>query len=107
MVVVPIKYPKILRILAGFLPLSGHRTFLVEGRGREIYELIDGTRSLETIIDRFRALHALTFFEGRALVLAYLATLTRKGLVAAMLDDTSGAPILTQIKQRKSEPGNT
>ena len=106
-VVVPIKYPQILRKLGAFLPLSGQRTFLVEGRGREIYELIDGTRSVETIIDRFRAPHALTFFEGRALVLAYLATLTKNGLVAAMLDDSSRAPILSQANLRKSEPGHT
>lgn len=87
---VPLKYPRIIRLLGTYLPLPGTRTFLVEGRGREIYDLIDGTRSLETIIDQFRVPHALTFYEARALVLAYLTTLTKKGLIAAMLEDSPG-----------------
>lgn len=89
-VVVPLKYPRILHALSAFLPLPETRTYLVEGRGLEIYELIDGTRSLESIIDQFRANHALTFYEARTLVLAYLTTLTKKGLIAAMLESSLG-----------------
>jgi hypothetical protein len=82
---VELLYSSLLRPIAGLIGLRRHRTLLVEGRGLEILRLIDGRSTVETIIDQFREPHGLTFFEARALVLTYLGTLTRRGLVTAIV----------------------
>jgi hypothetical protein len=64
------------------LPLSGERNVELDRFGAEFFALCDGEHTVEQLIGLYMDRWLLSFFEARALVLSYLRTLMRHGLVA-------------------------
>lgn len=63
------------------------RQVILEGLGRELWELCDGQRSVENIIEIFAHRHGLTFHEARVSVAEYFSVLVRKGVLAVALSE--------------------
>lgn len=61
---------------------SPQKSHVLDRLGREVWEMCDGDRTVENIIDQFCGQHRLTFHEGRVAVTAYLKSLLERGLVA-------------------------
>jgi len=51
------------------------------GLSRELFEMLDGERTVEQLVDRLCEQDRLTFLESRALVLQYLRDLMQRGLI--------------------------
>ena len=81
LVQVDLKYRGWKRLARRILKARRTRSFRLDGVGREIYESVDGERSFEGLIDAFAARHHLTFFEARGLLMQYMQTLMKRGLV--------------------------
>ncbi len=74
------------------MPFRQTRSLGLDRLGREVWQLCDGDRRTEAVIDTFAAAHRLTFHEGRLAVTQYLQTLTRNGLLAMVgRDEADGA----------------
>lgn len=78
---VDLSYRGIVGLLSRLFHPRKSKKFQLEGLAREIYERIDGRRSLEQFIDDLMAGHKLTFFEARALIVQYLKILMERGLI--------------------------
>jgi hypothetical protein len=76
-------YRGLAKVFARYLPVRSRKRFLLDGLGADVYGRIDGKKTLEQLIDEFAEEHKLTFLESRALLLEYLRTLMRRGLVVA------------------------
>jgi hypothetical protein len=60
---------------------DSHRRYEIDAAGLELWNAIDGARTIESLLDEFRERHKLTFFEARGLVLQYLHLLMARGLI--------------------------
>jgi len=89
-VTVTARRPLWFRILAVPLGLRRSRRYLLDDIGRRLFEAMDGQRTFEQLIDAFAAEHQLTFFEARAFLMNYLATLVKNGLVAVAVPASAG-----------------
>ncbi len=78
-----LEYHGFAKFLAHYLPVRRRKRFLLEGLGADVYGRIDGKKTVEQLIDEFADEHKLTFLESRALLLNYLRTLMKRGLVVA------------------------
>jgi len=58
------------------------RCLLLDRLGTEVWDLCDGARKVEDVVDRFAEKHGLSFHEARAAVTAYLKTLIQPGVLA-------------------------
>ena len=87
-------YTGIGKILSKSLLVRKQKRYLLDGIGAAIYQGIDGKKTLEQLIDEFADENKLTFFESRALLLEYLRTLMKRGLVVAgvKIDITESIP---------------
>ena len=52
--------------------------------GSQVWQLCDGVRTVEDVVDEFARLHRLTFHEARASVTAYLKMLVQRGVLAML-----------------------
>jgi hypothetical protein len=82
-VAVPLQRPRFMvPPLTWVLPYSSRRRVQLDALGTEVFELCDGRRNVEQIIEQFSARHRLTFREAQLSVGEFLKQLTRRGLVA-------------------------
>ena len=65
------------------------RTVELEALGTYVYELCDGKRDVERIVDRFCARYSLTFHEARVLVTSFLRGLVERGVVVIVSPERS------------------
>ncbi|MBS3733609.1 MAG: PqqD family protein [Phycisphaerae bacterium] len=80
---VPLNRPKwLVPPISWIIPFSSHRQVELDAPGREVLELCDGRRTVEEIIEKFAAVHKLTFREAQLSVTTFLKQLTQRGLVA-------------------------
>jgi len=70
------------------VPLGVERRVRLDRMGSEIWDLCDGERTVEDMIDEFAARHSLSFHEARVAVTGYLRELVRRGLLAIAIRDT-------------------
>jgi len=70
------------RLLVWFARPPSHRRVWLEGAGIEVWELCDGQRDVEAVVDAFAAANSLTFHEARISVAQFLADLGKRGLIA-------------------------
>jgi hypothetical protein len=63
------------------------RVVQLDAIGTEVWDLCDGSRDLEAVIDAFADANGLTFHEARVAVSDYLATLMKRNLVVAAVPE--------------------
>ena len=63
----------------------------LDALGEEVWESIDGVRTLEEVIERFAANHRLRFHEARLSVMAFVRMLMERNLVALVGAGSSGS----------------
>ncbi len=63
------------------LPYREHRTVALDALGREVYEAVDGHRTVEQIVERFAHTHRLRFHEARLSVMQFLKMLAQRNIV--------------------------
>ena len=80
-VAVDLKYAGASRPIAKLLKTKKQKQYELEGFGLELYNRLDGKRTVEALVDELMVRYKLTFFESRAMVLTYLRTLTERGLI--------------------------
>jgi hypothetical protein len=78
---VPLVYPPWLRPAARALGLRKEKSYELEGVGRAVYDRVDGTSSVENLVDWLAEEHRLSFHESRALIMQYLQMLMQRGLI--------------------------
>ena len=81
---VPRERPWWLRIplVAWIVAVGEERTLTLDRLGTEVWDLCDGERTVEGIIEAFARNHRLTFHEARAAVTVYLKSLVQRGALA-------------------------
>ena len=80
------------------------RRMWLDSVGREVWELCDGERTVESIVDAFARNERLTFHEARISVVQYLKELMKRGLVALSVPDGSGEAETAASSERKQTP---
>ena len=58
------------------------QTMTLDEIGRQIWNLCDGKRTVEDIIDEFSDIHRLTFHEARVAATGYMKSLVERGTLA-------------------------
>jgi hypothetical protein len=62
------------------------KTHALDPLGASIWRWCDGRQTVEEIVDLFARDHELTFHESRVLVSDYLRQLTRRGIIAVIVE---------------------
>lgn len=75
----------IMNFLSRLLKPNKYKRYILEGVGKDVYEMIDNKSTFEELIDKFAEEHKLTFIESRALLGQYMQLLTRRGIVIPMV----------------------
>ena len=73
--------------LSWIVPVQPERRTSLEGAGKEVWDLCDGLRTVEDIVDAVATRYALTFHESRVSVTGYLKSLIQRGILAIQVDD--------------------
>jgi len=68
--------------LSWFVRPKTTRTIRLDRLGSQVWELCDGERTVEEVVDEFARRYRLTFHEARASVTAYLRLLVQRGVLA-------------------------
>ncbi len=68
--------------LSWFVRSRTTRTIRLDRLGSQVWDLCDGERTVEDIVDEFARRHRLTFHEARASVTAYVKLLVQRGVLA-------------------------
>ena len=63
-----------------------HRELHLDLMGTQLWDVCDGSRTVEQIIDFFAVQNSLTFHESRVSVTTYLKSLLQRGALAVALD---------------------
>jgi len=71
--------------ISWIVPDKGERKVRLEDLGKTIWELCDGERSVEDIIDKFVSEQNLSFHEARVAVTQYLRILVKRGVLAIVM----------------------
>lgn len=72
--------------LSWLVPLRPIRTVRLDPLGAEAWELCDGERTVEAIVEEFARRHGLTFHEARVAVTGYLSQLVQRGALAMVVE---------------------
>ena len=72
--------------LRWIVPYKPERILRLDKLGSLVWELCDGRRTVEQIIDRFAERHHLSFHEARVSVTSYLKELLSRGALAVVMD---------------------
>ncbi len=88
---IPLRKPAYLvRPLTWILPFSSVRRVELDRLGLTVFDLCDGHRCVEEIIEEFAIRHKLSFREAQLPVMEFLRELTNRGIVAIVgLDEDS------------------
>ncbi len=81
LVKVQLRYKGINKLFAKLLKLATIKQYQIDGVSFELYQLMDGKRNIEDLIDFLSEKYQLSFFESRGLILHYLHILTQKGVI--------------------------
>ena len=68
----------------------GEKKIALDARGSEVWDQIDGRRSVESIVEAFAANHDLKFHDARVLVMQFLQMLLRRNLIAVVGREEQG-----------------
>ena len=77
---VRLRYTGLLALAARLFKTRRVRRYELAGLSRELYEKLDGKRTLEDLVNELAIEDKLTFFEARALMVQYLKDLMQRGL---------------------------
>lgn len=86
---VELVYRGLLAFLRPLVDARRRKCYELAGLSRELFESLDGDRTVEDLVDTLRTQDLLTFLEARGLVMHYLKDLMQRGLVVLVTD---GAP---------------
>ena len=87
---VPVRRPRwMVPPISWVVPLAAERRVRLDRLGCEVWDLCDGRRSVEEMVDAFAARHALSFHEARVAVTGYLRELLRRGLLAVAMGQSA------------------
>jgi hypothetical protein len=87
--VVPLNYDKPgLKPLAKILKAREEKRFILEGTGLDVYNMLEGKKTFEELIDQFSVKYRLTFFESRAFLMDYIRTLVERGIAIIGVTET-------------------
>ena len=64
---------------------SSRKTVVLDEVGTELWDLCDGKRTVEDIIDEFSAAHRLSFHEARVAATNYVKSLVERGVLAIVV----------------------
>ena len=82
MVEVPLERPGwLVPPISWLLPYSSHRRVRLDSLGVEVLGMCDGENTVETIIEKFAALHKLSFREAQLPVTQFFQQMTQRGIV--------------------------
>ena len=73
--------------LSWIVPAGRERRVALDARGAQAWDLCDGRRTVEEVVDVCAARLGLTFHESRVAVTGYLRELIRRGVLAIELAD--------------------
>ncbi len=73
--------------LSWVVPIQPTRTVRLDSLGAQVWELCDGERTVEAIVDAFGAEHRLSFHEARVAVTGYLSQLVQRGALAVAMTE--------------------
>ncbi|HUT24378.1 MAG TPA: PqqD family protein [Sumerlaeia bacterium] len=68
--------------LCWVVPSPKTRTVRLDRLGAQVWNLCDGRRTVEAVVEEFARTHGLTFHEARVAVTEYLRQLLRRGALA-------------------------
>jgi len=71
--------------LSWIVPYKTERCLTLDRMGAQIWQLCEGQRSVEQVIERFAERHRLTFHEARVAVTGYIKMLVEHGVLAVGL----------------------
>jgi len=77
--------------LSWLVPHRSARTMRLDPLGSQVWELCDGERTVEAIVDAFAERHRLTFHEARVAVTGYLQQLVQRGALAIAMPAEEGS----------------
>lgn len=78
-------------LLARWVNTPPKKQYELAGLSRDLFEQLDGKRTVEELIDWLAAEEQLTFLEARALILHYLGDLMTRGLIVVLGEEGAGA----------------
>ncbi len=81
-------YGGLLGHLQGIFQITREKPYDLDGLALEVYESIDGKRTLENLIDLFATRHHVTFLEARALLSQFLQMLEKRDLIEITLPES-------------------
>lgn len=64
---------------------KSHRTVTLDRLGTQVWQLCDGQRTVEEVVDTFASAHRLSFHEARIAVTGYLKGLVQRGALAMVM----------------------
>ncbi len=73
--------------LSWVVGLKPTRVVRLDRLGAQVWELCDGARTVEAIVDAFAAEHRLSFHEARVAVTGYLSQLVQRGALAVAMTE--------------------
>jgi len=82
-VIAPIKW---------FLPAVSYRRIELDEFGTEVFDLCDGKRAIEKIIEIFAVAHKFSFREAQVSITSFLQMLTSRGLVVILASKNAKGP---------------
>lgn len=83
---VELRYRGLMKVLVPLVQARKQKRYELAGLARELYEKLDGKRTVEALIDEMCAEEQLSFLEARALVAQYLRNLMQRGLIVIVPD---------------------
>lgn len=69
-----------------FVPYKPQREITLDKLGTYLWNLCDGKKNVEQIVDEFKAHYDLTFHEAKTCVTDYLKKLIQRGILAVVID---------------------
>lgn len=87
---VELLYRGVPALLASLVKARRRKRYELTGLSRELFESLDGKRSVGDLIDGFSKKEKLTFFESRGLMMQYLRDLMQRGLIVILPDALPG-----------------
>ena len=72
--------------LRWMVPFRPERTIHLDTLGTRVWELCDGKRTVEEVVDMFAKRHALTFHEARVSVASYMKELISRGALVVVME---------------------
>lgn len=81
------------RVARMFMPrLRDRKTYELDRLSSETLELVDGRRTVEQMVDLHMARWKLSFFEARGMIVEFLGSMLRRGIVAVQVGSGQQTP---------------